>query len=81
MTERTATFEIDSRGDARSASRALDELYNRFREEDFSKDSDDGTDEMLEEFEALRDAVDDESAGQLIVTYRSRGDGSPPPSS
>lgn len=75
MGEHTATFEIDSESDARVISRLLDEIYNRLREERRGVHGEDAPDDrMLAEFEALRDAVDRGSGGEVTITYRERAD-------
>lgn len=71
MDERTATFEIESTTDARTAARAVDELYNRLREEKQSVGRDEPVVERtLAEFEALKSAVDANATGELVVTFR-----------
>ncbi|WP_135535191.1 hypothetical protein [Halostella pelagica] len=70
MVEHTATFEIESASDARIVSRALDELHNRFREEDLEVgDGKRGMNEMVEEFRSLHEQIDADSTGTLVVTY------------
>jgi hypothetical protein len=74
MGKRSASFEIESRSDARIVSRALDELHNRFREEGLAvRDGKADRSDTVAEFESLQDAVDADSRGTLIVTYTDEG--------
>lgn len=70
MPGREATFEIESRDDAEAVRRLLERLHDVLREETRSVyDGDDGASDALREFEALRDAAREPSAGRLTVTY------------
>lgn len=72
MAELTATFEIESPSDARTAARAVDELYNRLREENLSTTGgdDQSVERTLSELEALRSAVDADATGELVIAFR-----------
>lgn len=72
MAEYTATFEIDSRSDARTVSRVLDDLHNRLREEDLRvREGETTVTRMLDEFRTLQNEVDSGATGRLVVTYES----------
>lgn len=70
MTRYEATFEIDSNSDAHAAHRMLERVYDTVREESRTvrEGSADAT-ELLEQFEALRDAADSPAPGELTITY------------
>jgi len=70
MSRRVATFEIDSKTDSYAARRILERLYDTIREEseNVREGADDAT-ELIESFEALRDAAKRPTPGKLTVTY------------
>jgi hypothetical protein len=68
MTRQEATFTIDEASDAHAARRILERLFDSVREETSSASSADDTD-VLDEFAALREAVEPPAPGSLTVTY------------
>lgn len=72
MDEYEATFEIESRTDAHTVERLMNRLYDMLREESrtIRKGSADST-EMLEQFEAIRDATQRPTPGTLTIVYES----------
>lgn len=76
MEEFTATFEAESKTDAYAVGRMVERLYDAVREESRTlRGEADGSTEMLERFEAMRDAAREHEAGRLTVTYEQRDDG------
>ena len=75
MDEFRASFEIESKSDAYAVERDLNRMYDSLREEarTLRKGTEDST-EMLEEFEAVRNAARSRSPGTLTVVYESRED-------
>jgi len=73
MEEYEATFEVDSKTDAYAVERLMERLYDSLREESRTvrEGSSDST-EMLEQFEAIRDAARRHNPGQLTVVYEQR---------
>lgn len=70
MDEYTAVFEVDSKSDAYAVERLMNGLYDSVREESrtLRKGSKDSS-EMLEQFKAIRDAVQRPTSGKLTVTW------------
>lgn len=76
MTRHEATFDVNSAADARAASRALENLYDTVREESRTvREGTDEADEVLAEFEQLRDAASETKPGRLTVTYETDDEG------
>ena len=75
MSSYEASFEIDSKTDSYAARRILEQVYDTIREESRSvrEWSEDG-DELLEEFQMLRDAARDQTSGRLTITYEQYDD-------
>lgn len=73
MDEYRAVFEIDSKSDGYAVERLMNRLYDSLREESqtLRKGSNDAT-EMLEQFEAIRDAAQRPTPGKLTVVYESQ---------
>ncbi|MGM0591147.1 MAG: hypothetical protein ACQETI_05855 [Halobacteriota archaeon] len=70
MSHYEASFEIDSKTDSYAAQRLLEQVYDTIREE--SRRVREGTDdanELLEEFQSLRDAAKRRTPGRLTITY------------
>lgn len=73
MDEYTAVFEIDSVSDAYAVERLMNGLYDSVREESRTlRDGANDSTEMLEQFKAIRDAVQIPKPGKLTVTYEFR---------
>lgn len=65
-----ATFDVDSRAEARAVRSLLGELYDTVREEFKTVyDHRTGEEEVLEDFRAIRDAGREESPGRLTIVY------------
>lgn len=73
MDEYEATFEVESKTDAHTVERLMNRLYDMLREESrtIRKGSVDST-EMLEQFEAIRDATRRPTPGKLTIVYESK---------
>ena len=70
MSRHEASFEIDSKTDSYAARRILEQVYDTIREESRSvREGTDDADELLREFETLRDAAKRRTPGRLVVTY------------
>ena len=70
MSRHEASFEIDSKTDSYAARRILEQVYNTIREESRSvREGTDDADELLREFQTLRDAAKHRTPGRLTVTY------------
>lgn len=76
MSSYEASFEIDSKTDSDAARRMLEQVYDTIREESRSvREGSDDADELLREFQTLRDAVERRRPGRLTITYeRYEGD-------
>lgn len=73
MDEYTATFEIESKADARAVERLLGRLYDSVREESRTvRDETGDSTATLAQFEALREAAGDGKPGRLTVTLERR---------
>lgn len=73
MSRHEATFEFDSKSDARAARALVERAYDVLREETREVAGDDsGQSEMLEEFETLRDAAGHLRPGTLTVRLDQR---------
>lgn len=72
MTRHEATYEITSRADKRAVRRLMDRTYDTLREElrEVGGEADGRTD-TLQEFDAIREAVEDRSHGTLTIVYES----------
>ncbi|WP_255152876.1 hypothetical protein [Halorarius halobius] len=65
-----ASFEIDSKTDAYAAQRLLEQVYDTIREESRSvREGTEDADELLREFQTLRDAGKHRTPGRLTITY------------
>ena len=65
-----ALFEIDSKTDSYAAQRLLEQAYDTIREESRSvREGTDDADELLREFQTLRDAAKRRTPGRLTITY------------
>lgn len=65
-----ASFEIDSKADSVAARRILEQVYDTIREESQSvREGTEDADELLGEFQTLRDAVKPQVPGRLTITY------------
>lgn len=69
MSEYRATFEIESSSDARTASRALDELANRLREERLVTRDGESDPQTLAAFERLGREIETHQTGRISVSY------------
>jgi predicted trehalose synthase len=73
MNEYKAVFEIDSKTDAYAVERLMNRMYNSLREESRTlRDGSNDSTEMLEQFEAIRDATRRPTRGRVTVIYESR---------
>lgn len=73
MEEYEATFSIESASEARAVERMLDRLYDSLREESRTvRDGSGDAAEMLEEFEAIREAAARRTPGELTIVYEQR---------
>jgi hypothetical protein len=76
MSRHEATFEIDSASDSYAAKRILGKLYDTVREESRQvRAGGEDSDELLDSFAALRDALDGQSSGRLTVALELEGGG------
>lgn len=74
MESHEATFEIDSKTDARAAHRMLERVYDTVREESRSvREGTDDAGELLDSFESLRDAAAQPAPARLTITYERSG--------
>lgn len=72
MTRHEATFDIRSKSDARAVRLLVGRAYDTLREELQGVDrGSDGANEMLHQFEAIREATRDPSPGTLTIAYES----------
>ncbi len=73
MDEYEATFEVESKTDAHTVERLMNRLYDMPREESRTRreGSVDST-EVLEQFEAIRDATHRLTPGKLTRVYESK---------
>lgn len=70
MSQHEATFEIDSKTDAQVARTLAERVYDTVREETREVSGEDsGQSEMLEEFEAIREAAGRFKPGKLTVRF------------
>lgn len=70
MSQYEASFEIDSKTDSYAARRILERVYDTIREESQSvREGADNADELLREFQTLRDAAKRPTPGRLTITY------------
>lgn len=70
MAHYEAIFEVESRADADAVRRLLERTYDTLREETHEVYGDvSGQSEMLDEFEAIRDATRRSRPGRLVVRY------------
>jgi hypothetical protein len=70
MSRYEASFEIDSKTDAYAVRRILEQTYNTVREESRSVRNGSGdAEQLLEQFETLRNAAKQPTAGTLTITY------------
>lgn len=68
MVEYEASFELESKSDARAVDRMLNRLYDTLREESRTMRTETGdSTEMLEQFESIRDAAGRHRPGKLKV--------------
>lgn len=75
MVRYEATFEVESRADAEAIRRLLERAYDTLREETREVYGDDpGQSEMLDEFEAIRDAARRSRPGKLTIRYDQQDD-------
>ena len=75
MAHYEASFEIDSKTDSYAARRILEQVYDTIREESQSvQEGKDDSDELLREFQALRDAAKGRAPGRLTITYERSDD-------
>ena len=73
MDEYEATFEIESKTDARAVERLLGRLYDAVREESRTvREGSGDASATLEQFETLRDEARRRSPGRLTVVYEAR---------
>ncbi|RDI72705.1 hypothetical protein [Halopelagius longus] len=73
MDEHTATFEIESKTDARAVERLLSQLYDSVREESRTvRDETGDSTATLAQFETLREAAKDGKPGTLTVVLEQR---------
>lgn len=73
MEEQKAVFEVESKSDAYAVERLLNQLYDSLREESRTVRNGTGdSTEMLEQFEAIRDAARRQKPGKLTVVYEQR---------
>ena len=70
MADYEASFDIDSKTDSYAAQRLLEQVYDIIREESRSvREGTDDADELLREFQTLRDAAKRRTPGRLTITY------------
>lgn len=70
MVRHEASFEIDSKQDSYAVRRVFERIYDTIREETQSNPGgSDDVNEMLREFEMLREAVRRPTPGKLTITY------------
>jgi hypothetical protein len=70
MSHYEASFEIDSKTDSYAARRILERVYDTIREESQSvREGSDDAEELLREFQTLRDAAKRPTPGRLTITY------------
>lgn len=70
MSQYEASFEIDSKTDSYAARRILERVYDTVREESRStREGTDDAEELLEAFQALRDAAKTPTPGRLTISY------------
>lgn len=70
MSHYEASFEIDSKSDSYAARRILEQVSDTIREESQNiREGSDDADELLREFQTLRDAVKRPTPGRLTITY------------
>lgn len=75
MSHYEASFEIDSKTDSYAAQRILEQVYDTIREESRSvREGSDDADELLQEFQTLRDAAKRRTPGRLSITYEQYDD-------
>lgn len=71
MSKYEATFNIESRADAEAVRLLVERVYDVFREEAEGTDYT-SLDEMLDAFEAIRDATTRPTPGTLTIRYEQR---------
>ena len=70
MSHYEASFEIDSKTDSYAARHILERVYDTIREESQSvREGTADADELLQEFQTLRDAAKRRTPGRLTITY------------
>lgn len=70
MSRYEASFEVDSKNDSYAVRRILEQVYDAVREESRTVRAGTGdADELLAEFETLRDAATEPSPGELRIVY------------
>lgn len=70
MVRHEASFEIESRQDSYAVRRVLERIYDTIREETQSNPGEsDDVNEVLREFETLREAARGPTPGKLTITY------------
>lgn len=70
MVRHEASFEIDSKQDSYAVRRVFERIYDTIREETQSNPGgSDDVNEVLREFEMLREAVRRPTPGKLTITY------------
>ncbi|MFB9807290.1 hypothetical protein ACFFQF_22865 [Haladaptatus pallidirubidus] len=70
MSHYEASFEIDSKTDSYAARRILERVYDTIREESQNvRERTDDADELMREFQVLRDAAKRPTPGRLTITY------------
>ena len=75
MSHYEASFEIDSKTDSYAAQRLLEQVHDIIREESRSvREGTDDADELLREFQTLRDAAKRRTPGRLTITYEQYDD-------
>jgi len=70
MSRYEVSFDIDSKTDSYAARRILERVYDTIREESQNvREGTDNADELLREFQTLRDAAKRPTPGRLTITY------------
>lgn len=70
MVRHEASFEIDTKRDSYAVRRVIERIYDTIREETQSNPGEsDGANEVLREFETLREAARRPTPGKLTITY------------
>lgn len=69
MSRYEASFEIGSKTDSDAVQRVLERVYDTIREERSVREGSNDAEELLREFQTLRDAAERRTPGRLTVTY------------